>query len=266
MGTRSERGTTSPPGVPLVRSVERAARLLRAFTPGQTHLSLADLSRQTQLDKSTARRLLHTLCVLQFVHYDEITQTYALAPALLTLVPAVDYGRELRDVAEPVLARLTELTGANAFLWSCFGGQALCLDRVKARDLQIEAQWSAIGTLIAPNCAGGPRVILAYLSEEERGRVLRGVLPKHTIFSRTDPAILEADARVIRDRGWELAVDDYIVGLAGLGVPVFDRSGRFIASISITTLSPRLPIENGEPRHLKAMLEAAAEIGARFQP
>ncbi|WP_275406460.1 IclR family transcriptional regulator [Rhodoligotrophos defluvii] len=259
-------GLRPPPGVPLVRSVERAVALLRAFTPRQTHLSLAELSRRTRLDKSTARRLLHTLCVTQFVEYDDAAQTYSLAPAVLTLVPAVDYGRELRDVAEPVLARLTEITGATAFMWSCFGGQALCLDRVKARDLQIDAQWSAIGTRISLNCAGGPRVILAYLSEKERAKVLRKDLPKHTPFSETDPAKLQAAAQIIHERGWELAVDDYIVGLAGLGVPVFDRSGRFIASISITTLSPRLPIENGEPRHLKAMLEAAAEIGARFQP
>ncbi|WP_342640134.1 IclR family transcriptional regulator [Rhodoligotrophos ferricapiens] len=254
------------PGVPIVRSVERAAAILRAFSPGETHLSLAELSRRTQLDKSTTRRLLHTLSVVELVEYHEREQAYALAPGVLMLVPAVNYGRDLRDVAEPVLARLTEITGATAFLWSFFGSHAMCLDRVKARDLHIDAPWSAIGTRISLNCAGGPRVILAHLSAQERLEILQQALPKHTPFTQTDPAELEAAANLIRQRGWELAIDDYIVGLAGLGVPVFDRTGRFVASISITTLTPSLPLENGEPRHLRAMLDAAAEIGVRLQP
>ena len=260
--THSSNLARERPGVPLVRSVERAMAILRAFSPDSAHLSLSELSRRTGLDKSTTRRLLHTLAHVELVEYDEAGLRYSLAPSILMLVPAVSYGRDLRNAAAPVLARLTEVTGATSFLWSYFRGQALCLDRVKARDLHIDAPWSAIGTRISLNCGSGPRVILAHISEEERAVVLHGHLPRHTPSTQTDPAKLQAAASIICQRGWELAVDDYVVGLAGLGVPVLDRTGTFVASISITTLTPHLATEKDRPPHLDAMLEAAAEIGA----
>jgi DNA-binding IclR family transcriptional regulator len=253
-------------GLPKVRAVERAMALLRAFGPAASRLSLAELTRHTGLDKGTTRRLLQTLATAEFIEFDDNSKTYALGPGILLLVPGVGYGRDLRDIAAPVLARLAEQTRATSFIWTYFRGSALCLDRVKAPDLSIDTPWSAIGTQISLNCAGGPRVLLAYLSPQERAQVLAGPLPRHTALTATDPAALEAAATVIRQRGWEFAVDDYILGLSGLGVPVLDQTGALAASISITTLTPQFVMQDGKPRDLPLMLEAAAEIGARLQP
>lgn len=259
-------GKTGKPGLPKVRAVERALLLLHSFSAAEPRLPLSELARRTALDKSTTRRLLHTLCANEFIEFDAISQTYALGPAILLLVPAVSFGSDLRDVAAPILARLTEQTGATSFLWTYFRGQALCLDRVKARDLHIDAPWSAIGTSIALNCAGGPRALMAHLPQQERARVLKGPLPRNTEHTQTDPAALEAATVSIRQRGWELAVDDYVHGLSGLGVPIFNLAGALVASISITTLTPQLVLDDGKPRHLPAILAAAAEIGVRLQP
>jgi len=255
------------PGVPKVRSVERAMAILNAFSALENRLPLSDLARRTKLDKSTTRRLLHTLSINEFVEFDEASQTYALGPGVLLLVPAVSFGSDLRDISGPILARLAEQTGATSFLWTYFRGQALCLDRVKARDLHIDTPWSAVGTTIPLNCAGGPRVLLAHLHPEERVRALSGPLPRYTEHTQTDPADLETAAAEIRRRGWEFAVDDYVHGLSGLGVPIFNRAGGLAASISITTLTPQFILDDaGKPVHLPVMLAAAAEIGARLQP
>ncbi|TWG93490.1 IclR family transcriptional regulator [Mesorhizobium sp. J18] len=254
-------------GVPRVRAVERAIAILRAFSAAENRLSLSDLARRAGLDKSTARRLLHTLATNELIEFDEQKQTYALGPGILLLVPAVNFGSELRDISAPILARLAEITGATSFLWTYFHGQALCLDRVKARDLHVDTQWSAVGTRIPLNCAGGPRVLLANLPPEERAKVLKGPLPRFTENTQTDPSLLEVAVAEIRRRGWEFAVDDYAHGLSGLGVPVFNRAGELVASISITTLTPQFILDDeGKPRDLPVMLAAAAEIGARLQP
>ena len=253
-------------GLTKVRSVERAMAILRAFGPAAPRLSLAELTRHAGLDKSTTRRLLQTLATAEFIEFDENTKTYALGPGILLLVPGVRYGRDLRDVAAPVLARLAERTGATSFIWTYFRGFALCLDRVKGPDLHIDTPWSAIGTRISLNCAGGPRVLLAFLSPGDRADVLSGPLPRHTALTVTDPAALEAAAAEIRQRGWEFAVDDYTLGLSGLGAPVFDHAGALAASISITTLTPQFAMQDGKPRDLPLVLEAAAEISARLRP
>lgn len=258
--------TTEKNSLPKVRSVERAMALLRAFGPAAPRLSLTDLARMTDLDKGTTRRLLQTLAADDFIEFDETTKTYALGPGILLLFPAVQFGRDLRDVAAPVLARLAEQTGATSFIWTYFDGAALCVDRVKGPNLHIDTRWSAIGSRVSLNRSGGPRVLLAYLDPEERSQVLSGSLERHTEFTVTDKSELEAAAIEIRQRGWEFAVDDYILGMAGLGAPVFNQKGKVVASVSITTLTPQFAMEEGRPRAASLVLAAASEIGARLRP
>ncbi|OKO87824.1 hypothetical protein AC629_11745 [Bradyrhizobium sp. NAS80.1] len=250
----------------MVRAVERAAALLKAFSPGHSRLTLTELARATALDKGTARRLLHTLAAVDFIHVDQQSQTYALGAAVLMLAPAVSVGGDLREIAAPFLTRIAETTGATAFLWVYHQGEALCIDRVRARSLHIDTPWATIGGRIGLNYAGGARTLLAYIDAAERERVLAGPLTPMTSFTQVDPAVLRADSAAIRARGWVLAVDDYVVGLAGLGVPIFDRNGAFVASLSITTLTSRLVREDGSPRYLDSLIDAAAEIGASLQP
>ncbi|MBP2302413.1 IclR family transcriptional regulator [Azospirillum picis] len=258
--------TNGNKSLPKVRAVERAMALLRAFGPATPSLSLTDLARLTDLDKGTTRRLLQTLAADDFVEFDEGTKTYSLGPGVLLLFPGVQFGRDLRDVAAPVLGRLAEQTGATSFIWIFFNGKALCLDRVKGPNLHIDTRWSAIGSQVSLNRSGGPRVLLAYLSPEQRTQALLGPLEHHTEFTVTDKAALETAAVEIRKRGWEFAVDDYILGMAGLGAPVFDQKGTVVASVSITTLTPQFEMEDGRPHAVSLVLAAASEIGARLRP
>lgn len=252
------------PGVPNVRAVERAAAIMHVFTPDRTNLPLAEIARRAQLDRGTTRRLLHTLQQVGWIEFHEKTLTYALGPSLLMLIPAVDFGRQMRDVATPVLTRLSNSTHATSFLWILFDGQAMCLERIRTHDIQIDVTWSAIGNRVHVHCAGGPRILLAHMSDAERSKALTGPLTAYTPFTQMDPEVLEDDARRIRERGWELATDDYVVGLSGLGAPVFRRSGEFAASISISTLTPRLAARDGVPPYLDELLGAAAEIGSKL--
>jgi len=248
-----------------VRAVERAMALLRAFGPTTTRLSLAELTRLSGLDKGTTRRLLQTLASGDFIEFDDSTKTYSLGAGILMLMPAVQYGNDLRDIAAPALTRLAERSGATSFLWTYFDGSALCLDRVKSPDLHVDTRWSGIGTRVSLNHSGGPRVLLAYLSAEERAKVLQAPLERPTTSTVVDPVALERDAAQIRKRGWELAVDTYTLGMSALGVPVLDRNGQLVASISIATLTPQIVIKDGVPEMLALLQAAAAEVSARLR-
>lgn len=251
------------PGVPTVRAVERAVALLQAFSCERPRLTLAELARLADLDKGTARRLLHTLSGTGLVAFDERAQAYGLGAGVLELASAAQPGGDLRDIASPVLTRVADETGATAFLWIPHEGSALCLDRVRAALLHIDATWFSVGARTALNCGAGPRVILAHVDDAERERALAGPLPQRTPASETDPDALRRAAARIRAQGWELAVDDFFIGLAALGVPVVDRRGGFVAALSITSLTAAI-VDDGQPRHLAVLLRAAADIGGRL--
>jgi DNA-binding IclR family transcriptional regulator len=130
--------------------------------------------------------------------------------------------------------------------------------------LQIDAAWFAVGALASLNCGAGPRVVLAFVSDDERERNLSGELTRRTPFSETSAIELRRAAGVLREQGWELAVDDFFVDLAAPGIPVFDREGRFVAALSITSLTEDIVVD-GKPRHLDVLERAADRIGARLR-
>ena len=258
------RAARLPPGVPIVRAVDRAIALLRAFRPDQSRLGLSELARQVGLDKGTTRRLLQTLQLNELVEHDERTQTYALAVGLAELGSAVTTGRELRDIAGPYLTEIAEKTGATSFLWVHVAGRGLCVDRVRASLPHVDATWFAVGAQAPLNCGGGPRVLLAYLDDEQRRLALSIEMPRRAPASQTDPELLLREAERIRAQGWELA-DDFFIGLTGVGVPIFDRSGALAGALSISSLTS-IVAPDGHPVHLEALFDAARRIGARLLP
>ncbi len=247
------------PGVPLVRALDRGIALLRAFTPEKPRQTLTELTRAAELDKGTTRRLLQTLMFAGLVEHDDRKALYSLSAGVLEIASAVDTGRELKEVAGPYLSDIAEACRATTFLWVHHDGMAVCTERVRAGHPSIDASWFTVGARTPLNCGGGPRVLLAFLSPEEREIALRRPLAARTPASETDPDLLRKAAERIRAAGFELAIDDFVPGLAAVGVPVFDRSGELAGSISITSLTTQI-VEDGRARHLDILLQAAAEI------
>lgn len=263
MPNRQERDTPKAlPGVPEVRAVSRAVALLRAFKADRAEWSLAELARNAGLDKGTARRLLHTLSLSGLVDYDEARRSYSLTLGLLELTSALHFGAGLQTYARPVLTELAELIGGTAFLWVADHGTAVCLDRVIAPN-SIITTLIAVGNRVPLNCGAALRVILAYLPETEREQALAGPLAQWTAASETRPDALRAICERIRREGYEYVADDFITGLAALGVPVFDGEGQFRGAISITNLTDRFEFEDGQPVLLDPMLSAVRRLARK---
>jgi DNA-binding IclR family transcriptional regulator len=254
---------TDKPGVPIVRALDRGVALLKAFHIAQPRQTLTDLSAAAELDKGTARRLLHTLQCSGLVDHDPLSGLYSLGVGVLELASSVEKGRELREIAAPLLSELSETTGTTAYLWVHHEGSAICVERVRASIPNVDAAWFTVGSRTPLNCGAGPRALLGFISPEERAVALSLELAKRTPKSQTNIKTLNAEAVRIQKQGWELAVDDFVVGLAALGVPVFDRQGHLAGSISITTLTAQL-VEGAKPRHLDLIKKVSAEIGAKL--
>jgi DNA-binding IclR family transcriptional regulator len=251
-------------GVPIVRALERGLSLLQAFSVAAPRQSLSQLARVTALDAGTTRRLLQTLMVQGFVGYSETTSQYFLATKVLELGAAVQTDHGLKEVGARYLHDLAQRTRATAFLWLYSDGMALCIDRVRASIPNVDATWFAVGARTSLNAGGGPRVLLAHLSNQERAIALSQQMISRTPASQTDPETLSKLADAAKQRGWDLAVDDFVVGLAGLGVPIFSPDGELAGAISLSTLTSAFGNPT-RPTHLSALQAAAAEIGRQLE-
>jgi len=252
------------PGVPEVRAVLRAVEVLRAFSASKADWSLAEITHATGLNKATVRRLLRTLEIAGLVAHDDAAQSYALTLDLAELASRVHRGRDLVTMARPFLSQLAEMCGGVAFLWTFDKLSGVGLDRVVAAHSVI-TPFIAPGDRSALNCGGAPRVTLAWLDAADRAAALARPQPKRTPRSLIDPGKLERRARLIRKRGYEFVADDFITGLAAIGVPILTPDGRFVGAFSITNLSDRFALANdGTPEWLAPMQEAARRLGARL--
>ena len=97
-----------------VRAVERAVRILRAFTPERPWLTLAEIAEAAVVDKATARRMLLTLIGMDLVEQEPIGQRYALGLGVVALGASVPVTVDLRNVAAPHLARCSPPTASSA--------------------------------------------------------------------------------------------------------------------------------------------------------
>lgn len=257
--TLRDGGAEDKASLPLVRALDRGVKLLKTFSYEEPRLSLSELSRRTQLDKGTTRRLLNTLSLTGLVDHDKRTGDYSLSADVLELASAVETGRDFKTLAAPCLAEISEVSRATSFLWVPHSDRALCIDRVCARMAAVTTNWFNVGARLSYNVGAGPRVLLAFLPENDRRRILSGVLASYTRKSQTDPVVLERELREIRERGWEYATDDYIEGLSAVGVPVFDSKARLVGAISITSLTQQMDLD-GNPRHLDLLRDTAKQI------
>ncbi|WP_301538911.1 IclR family transcriptional regulator [Pseudogemmobacter hezensis] len=249
-----------------MRAVERVAAILRTFTQREPMLSLTEVASRAGLDKNTTRRMLLALCQTGLVQRFEDDGRYGLDIGMLKFQPAVRGPRPIREIAAPFLQGLAERTKMTSFFWLTDPEGAICIERVRASDVFLDVPWSTPGTVVPLNMAAGPRVILAHLQEADRAAWLSQPQPQFTQFSQTDPIRLAEEARLIRDRGYELAFNDYYVGMAGLGVPVLNRGGIFVGAISVTSGSSDFDPPERLQATLTALRETASAIGLRLGP
>src|SRR5882757_4339146 len=107
---------TVPPRTPgYLQTVDRALRVLGAFSADTTSWGVSELARFLRLDKSGVQRSLATLALRGFLVADPVTRRYHLRPALIGL------GR-LAEESDATLAQLrgllAPLPSAPARAWS----------------------------------------------------------------------------------------------------------------------------------------------------
>ncbi len=242
-----------------VRAVARALAILRAFEGGGS-LSLGEIASVAALDKGTTRRLLLTLIEARFVAQDANTQHYALGGAIRSLAAVAPESVDLRSMTKPVLIALAAEMHMTVFLSIYRDSQAICLDRF--HDLQgMEVRWWSVGGTLPLNCGGAPKLLLAHQSSDEIDRVLAQPLTALTPKSIVDPTLLRERLKRIRKQGYCFAIDDVALGLSALAMPIFDRDGGLLCSISMSGLTPQMS-DRGRPIQLDRLRVSAEMIKA----
>lgn len=239
---RRTRQNGKPADAGAIQSVERALDILFLLADARQPVTVTEIADRLSVHVSTASRLLSTLAQKQVV--TQSRDGYQLDLGLLRLTHVVLNEMHVRTAAYPHLLRLSQLTHHSLYLAALHEGDALYLDQVETEEDASKTIW--IGHTIPAHASSGGKVLLAHLDDEALAEILdRGLVAatRHTI---TDPERLREQLRTIRESGYAISREEYLIGYSNVAAPIFDRTGRNIAVASLSGPSFQLTPERLE--------------------
>ncbi|SDK47022.1 transcriptional regulator, IclR family [Actinopolyspora mzabensis] len=246
-------------GPHFVQSVARVLAVIRTFDAERPVQTLGEVSRETGLDRATARRLLLTLADLGYVSSDG--RTFELTPRVLDLGYSYLSSLALPELAQPHLRWLARELNETAALAVLEGNEIVYVALVPST--RLAAVKIDVGTRFDAYATSMGRVLLAGLPEaelEERLAYLH--LERKTSRTVGDVDTLRAEIEKARAQGWALVDSEIEEGLRGAAAPVRDRAGRVVAAANVSVHAGRTTPELVERDYVPMILRTVRLIEA----
>ena len=247
-------------------AVKKSFAILSTLTTFGTGASLTELSTITGYPTSTVHRLLNELVETGCVVQDPATRLHWVGPAITRIAASRPQDDLLRAVARGALVNLSAECGETAFLSTRHGFHLLYVDCVlSTKRLRT---WGEVGTLGPLHATSQGKAILAALPDDELVRTVHQ-LPLEAITPRSivQPEALVAHLREAARLGFTVNDEEHDVGTVAIGTSVevlTPALNSFTASISISSPTIRLTLDQLVEQHVPQLLAAKAAIEQRF--
>lgn len=234
---REEPGT-GPAGVSSVQSVDRAVSILELLA-ARGEVGVTEIADELGIHKSTASRLVSALQRRQLLEQLGDRGKYTLSFGIVRLAAATTGRLDLARLGQPVCQQLAESLGETVNI-AVYDGDAAITVAQEFGSASITSQnWVGRRTPLHASSAG--KVLLAWMDETERRRLLRRRLTQFTDATITDAETLRTELARILDDGFARSFEELEVGMHAVAVPVLGAGGDVVAALSATGPVYRLP-------------------------
>ncbi|CAG9274428.1 DNA-binding transcriptional regulator, IclR family [Paraburkholderia unamae] len=223
------------------QSLERAVCLLRELASrNRAGWRLGELAARCGIDKGSAHRLLACLVRERLVEQRSSDRRYQLGPLLWELALSAPARAASPDVCREHLAGVAKRFGGLAFLMVKSGNEYVCAMRTGHAELRaVSVEAGTRRPLITS--AGGVSILLA-LPEAEANCIRENNI-RQELSRCGDVRMRSLDQMYRRSQafGYGVNLGDVVPGIHAVGVPVFSRPGKPVASLCLMTWSDSLP-------------------------
>jgi DNA-binding IclR family transcriptional regulator len=225
------------------QSISRAAKLMRAIAmQGREGARLIDLANQSGLERPTVHRILKGLIAEGLLSQNEETRRYHLGQLIFELGLAAAPQFSFRDLCQPMLLRIAELTGDTVFLTVRSGEDIVCLDR-KEGSFPIRTLTLDVGTRRPLGVGAGGMALLLPLPDNEAAAILQANASRIACYGNlTVPLVLNMMRRA-RRIGYALNDKQVTPGALSIGLPISNPYGPPYAAVSIGAIVDRMSPE-----------------------
>jgi IclR family transcriptional regulator, KDG regulon repressor len=243
-------------------AVERALSILEAVGQRPAGMTNSEISRRLEMPKSSASYILRVLERRGYLQRDAESGRYRLGLSLLALAQGVQAGQDVREVALPILRQLADRCRLAAHLGVVDRGEAVYVDKAEVPGLIQMATWPGRRTDAHSTSIG--KSILAFMPPAEVDEIARTRgLARRTPKTITSLARLRRDLESVRERGYAVDDEENNLGVRCVAAPIFDASGRVIASINVVGTTGQVA-EEVVPKLAETVQDAARRISQKL--
>ena len=245
-----------------IKVLNKTFSILEILLQHGSAMNMTEISKKLRLYPSTIHRILDTLKYWGYVEQDPNTQKYQLGLKLLELGMAKFHQMDLVREATPYLKELVKECNETVHLGVLEEGEVMYL--AKEESSQTIRMISYVGKRAPVYCTSLGKVLLAYLSEEGRKKILdEKELTRFTENTITDKSKLKKELDKVRKQGFALDSEENEKDICCIAAPIRNYQGKVIAAISIS--GPVYRIDINKQNHLKKVLiETSKKISKRL--
>ncbi len=220
---------------PQVQVIDRALDIIEQLATSEAGLSITELSRRTDLPKSTIYRILSTFSSRHYIEKDEQTNMYVLGYKFVEIASVYLNKIVLKTEAMPFMHDLAATFAGTSYLGVLENNEVMYLERVE--QFNSIRLYSQIGKREPLYCTALGKVLLSQQPPEEAERIGRSLnyqkMTSKTIMNYDE---LAREIEQVRANGYAVDRGEHVENSQCLAVPVFDFTRNAVAAMSITRM------------------------------
>lgn len=215
----------------VIPNLANACRILALVTESDQGLSLTELEQRLAVPRTTAFRILQTLCQEKML--EKHGKRYLVGSSLFKMSLGLLTSQRLQNLALPMMQRLALSTSLTCHLALPHASGSLLVEVCDSPNpLRLAAR---PGTIVDFNCSATGKVFLSFLHFDRLTDLASaGLFRARTVNSMTDPAELKAESQKILARGYAIDEQEYHDDVRCIAVPIRDNHGIVVAAVGVT--------------------------------
>jgi DNA-binding IclR family transcriptional regulator len=219
-------------------TLAKGLRALELVAENAGDIGVTQLSAQLEEPVTVIFRILRTLVSLGYVNQNPHTKRYSLGLRVWELSEKAVARLDIVNTVQPILTRLTHLTGETSSLAINQGKDFLYVATVDGlQPLRAYVEPGSRLPLSLPTASG--RAILAFSPQDVIDEVLAGKFQRFTPMTVVDPNKLRTILNEIRRRGVSVVHGENQQQLSAVAAPIIDSVGRCIGALALSGVTQK---------------------------
>lgn len=246
----------------VVKSIIKGFQILDLFTPASPHLTFSEIKSRTKMANGSLYRFLSTMVMKSVLELDPVSKRYSLGYKLILWGDLATRSVDIVEIALPCMQEIKSRINETVSLYVRRGFKKVCLCRVES-DMFVRYT-SLVGEPSYLHAGASGKVLMSGMSQEELDDLERSEgFPSLTKNTFTTRAEIDAALQEVRRHGYAVSYAERHASSAGIGCPIFDKTGKVAACLNITLPSERYD-EKKFPEWLELLRDGAMKISRRL--